>query len=221
MTTTQQPQPGDIRIVPTDDGKWGPRLTFLHPEPENPTAMGIFQDAAGETVRYFFKDLINPVGSAIADQSAPPKRRRKGPSNPLTAEQRGMIFTLGKGRGMSTDDIRELTPAGSISALSTRQASQLIDALRGKRVDLTAPTGPDAKPTDQQIAMLYCLAEDAGMDRRHLQNFMRQKFKVSGPSDPQLTNAKIQKVFGALRNIARQRGASDPNRARKEVALHS
>jgi len=198
-------QPGDIFIVPQKDGVWGPQVAFVRLDRDNPQ-MGIFRDASGETVRYFFRDLLDPrcrVGTARRQE--PRKRKRKGPSHPITADQRRKIFALAKGRGLSIDDIRDLTPAGSISAMSTGQASRVIDALSGKRVDLTAPTGPTAAPTDAQIAMLYAMAQDAGMDRRHLQNFMRSKFEITGPNDPRLTNAAIQKVLHALRAIANRR----------------
>jgi len=133
-------QPGDIFIVPTQDGSWGPRLTFIRVDRDNPR-QGIFEDQQHQSVRYFFRDLINPVAEPIRTA---PVRKRRGPSHPITADQRRMVFALAKGRGMSTDDIRELTPAGSISALSTGQASQLNDALRAKRsAELTAATGPE------------------------------------------------------------------------------
>jgi len=200
-------QPGDIFIVPTQDGSWGPRLTFIRVDRDNPR-QGIFEDQQHQSVRYFFRDLINPVAEPIRTA---PVRKRRGPSHPITADQRRMVFALAKGRGMSTDDIRELTPAGSISALSTGQASQLIDALRGKRsADLTAATGPGAPATDAQIQMLYGLAEDAGMDRRHLQNFCRSKFHVNGPNDERVTNALIQKIYAALRAIAQRGNQNEP-----------
>lgn len=48
---------------------------------------------------------------------------------PITPEQRKALFAIGKARGWSIDDLRDLTPAGSISALTRLQAARLLESL--------------------------------------------------------------------------------------------
>jgi len=48
---------------------------------------------------------------------------------PITPEQRKALFAIGKARGCSIDDLRDLTPAGSISALTRLQAARLLERL--------------------------------------------------------------------------------------------
>ncbi len=52
----------------------------------------------------------------------------------LTDRQRKMIFAIGGRLGFDVDDLRALTPQGSISKLSVREAEQLIDRLCGRDV---------------------------------------------------------------------------------------
>lgn len=54
----------------------------------------------------------------------------------LTPAQNRHIFALKRERGLSLDDLRDMTPAGSISMLTRAQANVLIDALKtGKSPD--------------------------------------------------------------------------------------
>jgi hypothetical protein len=50
-------------------------------------------------------------------------------TGPITPAQRRALFAIGKARGLTVDDLRDLTPTGSISALTRDQASHLLDRL--------------------------------------------------------------------------------------------
>ena len=54
----------------------------------------------------------------------------------VTRPQLSKIWTTAKERGLSPDQVRDMTPAGSVGSLTTREASELIDALvRGRAPD--------------------------------------------------------------------------------------
>jgi hypothetical protein len=70
---------------------------------------------------------------------------------PITPEQRRAIFAAGKVRRLDLDGLRDLTPMGSISALTRLQAAQLIDRLNAgsenaypPNVDLARRVAPRA-----------------------------------------------------------------------------
>ncbi|NUQ48108.1 MAG: hypothetical protein HUU22_19010, partial [Phycisphaerae bacterium] len=50
-------------------------------------------------------------------------------SSAITAAQRRLLFRLAAMRGLDLDALRDLTPAGSVSALTIVQAAALIDRL--------------------------------------------------------------------------------------------
>ena len=49
---------------------------------------------------------------------------------PMSDAQRRTIFGLGRRLGMGLDELRDLTPLGSLSALDGKQAAELIDRLK-------------------------------------------------------------------------------------------
>jgi len=152
MDTQRQPQPGDLYFIPDKEGRWALALRFVRLHDGNAT-VGEFHDEAGDTYVCSLSELqtarvaagddaADDPADAIARAERQRYRRRsrvtaqQRANHKLTAKQRVYIFTLGRRLGFNADDLRAMTPRGSISALSVREASDLIDRLNGR------PVGP-------------------------------------------------------------------------------
>ncbi len=147
VSATERPEPGDIYLIPDDQGRWAfaLRLVSLH---NGDPHVGVFQDDAGETYVCGFQEL-RPARLASAEQAsddpvqAAEARRYRQRSRvtvqqrakrKLTPKQRAAIFALGNQRGLDLDDLRSMTPQGSVSKLTMREAGEVIDRLKGRRV---------------------------------------------------------------------------------------
>lgn len=112
----------------------------------------------------------------------------------LTDQQRRHIFAAGRERGMSTDDLRRMTPAGSISMLTRDQAASLIDALkRGKSPDYERrprmprgksrsrkPEGVIRMISEAQRARIEALRIDIDCTKEELQDWLRVRHFPDG-----------------------------------------
>jgi len=96
-------------------------------------------------------------------------------TEPLSPGQRRALFAVGKRRGLSIDGLRELTPAGSISALTRAQAAGLLDRLnvgtdyehpRPAQRQPRRPRGVYAIATDAQRRKIEALRIDLGWEQR-------------------------------------------------------
>lgn len=143
----ERPQPGDFYLIPDDQGRWAHALRFVSLHHEDP-GVGVFQDDVGETYVCGF-EALRPARLAHVErpgddpvQAAETRRYRQRSrvtaqqraNRTLTAKQRATIFALGNRRGMDLDDLRGMTPQGSVSKLTMREAGVLIDRLKGRRV---------------------------------------------------------------------------------------
>jgi len=71
---------------------------------------------------------------------------------PITAAQRRALFAAARDKGLSTDDLRAMTPKGSISMLTLPEAADLLGRLnKGTTHDRPAP--PRARRPRGVIAM--------------------------------------------------------------------
>ena len=152
MDAQRQPQPGDLYFIPDDEGRWALVLRFVRFHDGDAT-VGEFHDEAGDTYVCSLSELqaarvaaSDDAADDSADAIARAETRRyrnrsrvtaqQRANHQLSAKQRVYIFTLGRRLGFSAEDLRAMTPRGSISALSVREASALIDRLKGQ------PVGP-------------------------------------------------------------------------------
>ena len=108
---------------------------------------------------------------------------------PITAEQRRAIFAAGKSRGLDIDDLRQLTPAGSISALTRLQATELLQRLNAhgehpypKRHSRAPrrPKGVYAIPTGSQLNKIEALRIELGWTPEGLQGWLAERHHVDG-----------------------------------------
>ena len=153
----------------------------------------------------------------------------------VTKKQIAHIFAIGRERGMTTDDLREMTPAGSISMLTRVQAMHLIDALkRGKSPDYEQKTNAPRKPrqrrpknvirlvTDDQRALIEALRIDldwtedqldAWLRVRHFPGESRNLTQMQTSKDAQFVIELLKRVLdktiqGRQRSAAGQSTAS-------------
>lgn len=65
---------------------------------------------------------------------------------PITDAQRRKLFALARERGLDLDDLRAMTPAGSISLLRIDQAAELIDRIEGRPNPAPPPRTAHRRP---------------------------------------------------------------------------
>ena len=91
----------------------------------------------------------------------------------MTAEQRRHLFALARGRGMDLAAVRDLTPAGSVSALTREQADELIDKLTNGYPHRRPRRGRRASP--QQVRFITELIQSVGVGPHWLERFNVKK----------------------------------------------
>ena len=145
MEARARPQPGDIYLVPDERGRWAFVLRFVRLHDGDP-AVGVFRDDAGDLYVCGFHELQSARLADTGDSVEPVERdearryRRRSrvtaqqrANRKLTDKQRAALFALAHRRGLEIDDLRAMTPQGSISKLTMREAGDLIDRLKGGR----------------------------------------------------------------------------------------
>jgi hypothetical protein len=145
------PQFGDIFVSLDDAGHWSTKLRFVCMT-DAPGVADFARDDTGELFTCKLADVqrlgVAPEPPTPAEEAAEgavlerhlhrtrsrttaPQRARKG----LTEKQRIYIFRLAADRGLDADELRALTPRGSVKDLTVWEASQLIDRLRGPNAE--------------------------------------------------------------------------------------
>ena len=108
---------------------------------------------------------------------------------PITPDQRKALFAAGKARGLDIDDLRQLTPAGSISSLTRLQAAQLIERLNAqgehpypKRHSRSPrrPKGVYRLSTASQRNKIEALRINLGWTPEGLQGWLAERHHVDG-----------------------------------------
>ncbi len=126
--------------------------------------------------------------------NAPQNRPRGDTTDRLTDAHRRMIFRLKTDRGLTIDDVRDMTPAGSISMLTKFQATSLIDALKtGKPVDYSKrsripaerrskrrPKNVFAMASDAQRNTIEALRIELGWSKEHLHDWLSKRHHKDG-----------------------------------------
>ena len=138
----------------------------------------------------------------------------------ITPPQRRALFAAAGDRGLSIDDIRDMTPAGSISALTRAQASDLLDRVNaGKDFDerrRKRPRGPRrpkgvfAMASPAQRAKIEALRIDLGWTPDGLAGFLAERhYSHGGSMSKILTTADASEIIELLKAVLnRQRAAA-------------
>lgn len=146
--------------------------------------------------------------------TTPSSRRPLGPSAPITPAQRRALFAAAKSRGLSTDDLRAMTPQRSISQLSVTDAAELLERLnadqrrfgapfRRKRMD-RRPSSIIALISADQLELIRKLRIAMGWTQHQLGDHMKSRHYPSDPArtmDEMQTTRDAQAVIEHLKKI--------------------
>lgn len=131
---------------------------------------------------------------------AQPAGRPRG----ITAAQRRRLFARAHELGFNVDDLRAMTPAGSVSVLTLSEAAWLIDQLEA---------GPDASPptreagtgpTARQYAMIAWLSDAIGFNGTQFNGWLAKRFNVFDLAEiPDRRTAS--RIIGGLMGMKRSR----------------
>ncbi|MFQ5495745.1 MAG: hypothetical protein ACE5EX_10235 [Phycisphaerae bacterium] len=158
------------------------------------------------------------------------------PDEPITAPQRRALFACAKCKGLDIDDLRALTPCGSISALSRQEAAELLSRLnagtdydhpRPARRGVRRPKGVYRFATDAQRRKITALGIDLGWTSDRLHEWLSERHFLDGRPMSKILDKdaavstkdgadviELLKVVNArsARKRAREREASTPSR---------
>ena len=110
-------------------------------------------------------------------------------NEPLTAGQRRALFSAARARGLNVDDLRSMTPLGSISAMTRAQAAHLLTRLNAgtdhahPRVQERAPRRPKGLyglATAAQRRKVEALRIDLGWSTEGLAGFLSERHFIDG-----------------------------------------
>ncbi len=133
----------------------------------------------------------------------------------ITAAQRRALFGWAQRRGLSHEDLRALTPAGSVSRLSREQAAELIELLTG-RPGTGDPIEPRGTVTRAQIGLLAHLRDRLGFTAAGFESWLRRHFGVRALEDLN-DRGEASRIIAALLNMKATRDARAEGRPGVEI----
>lgn len=144
----------------------------------------------------------------------------------ITEGQRRAIFAAGRAKGLGIEELRAMTPAGSISALSRRQANVMLTRLNGHTAaDSRRPTRPRgprrpmgviALVSEAQLAKIESLRIDLGWPADKLAAFLGERhYSHGGPMSQVLTSKDGIERIELLKSVLQKQLAADSKRATK------
>ncbi|MFO0972392.1 MAG: hypothetical protein U1A27_02995 [Phycisphaerae bacterium] len=123
--------------------------------------------------------------------------------------QRKALFALAATLGLDIDELRDLTPARSISKLTVAQAAELLDRLRGggpncsRQPAKRRPAGVIVMVTDAQLARIDALRRELRWTRAGLGQFLSQRtHEHGGPMNVIRTTKDGRAVMMLLSQVA-------------------
>lgn len=136
---------------------------------------------------------------------------RVAPS-PITPAQRKAIFAAARAKGRSVDDLRAMTPNGSISRLSRREAFDLLNRLNaGTEHDRPAPRrrprrakGMYAFVTDAQRDLIAALRLEIGWSDEQFRDWLGKRHYADDPTRPMTdmqSSADAMRVIELLKDV--------------------
>ncbi len=127
---------------------------------------------------------------------------------PITPAQRTAIFAAARSRGLGIEDIRAMTPAGSISKLTRLQAREVLDRLNAGTPHAVQhrprrPKGVYAFVTDAQRNKIESLRIELGWTRERLKQWLGGRTHADGrPMTSMDTTADASAVIELLKAVA-------------------
>lgn len=151
---------------------------------------------------------------------------------PITPVQRRALFAAAKGHGLDIDDLRAMTPAGSISALSRSEAFAVLDRVnsgtayderrRRRQRGPRRPKGVFAMVTAAQSAKIEALRLDLAWSPEGLAGFLAERhYSHGGPMSKILTTADASAVIELLKSVIKRQAAARSRGGRGEGGRRS
>lgn len=144
---------------------------------------------------------------------------------PIAAGQRRALFAAAERLGWSLDDLRAVTPGGSISKLTVRQASELLDRLNAgtpaaeRHATRRSPRRPKnvlAMPTPAQRVKLDALREALGWTAERLNEWLSERhYSHGGPMSQMATSRDAREVIELLKDVVRRSKKAGDRRGRE------
>lgn len=108
-----------------------------------------------------------------------------------TPQQRKRIVLLGNSQSLTVDDLRDMTPLGSLRELSKQEASDLIERLGGGRMQTARQSPyPRRQSTDatrmitrEHVTIITEMMERKFGDSEHALAWLKRNFKVDTVRD--------------------------------------
>jgi hypothetical protein len=144
----------------------------------------------------------------------------------MTGGQRRALFAAARRRGFDRDDLRAMTPAGSVSALTIAQAGELLDRLnagtehdrtRGRHRPARLPSGVVRFVTASQRAKIESIRLELGWTPQRLDEFLSGRTYDRGGAMNVIRTSRdgmnvIQLLRGVQANMRRSAARRDGNR---------
>jgi hypothetical protein len=209
MIDVKRLQPGDLLILPDQDGLWGTVLEYVGPDRSEHGAGRILTKdrKTGQLFSSLPAGLIQPAvgGDNVESPEKPPASRAepRKDGGGITESQRKLIFALGHSYGLDIDDLRAMTPAGSISMLTQADAGRLIDRLQGN--PQRSRRSAQGTATAKQLGLIEQLQAQIGFGETGFGKWLQKRFKV-GSLDDVRDRGLASRIIGGLlafeRNVA-------------------
>jgi len=210
MNSERSPLPGDIFVLYDAAGHWSRSFEFVGFDERDPAQMIVCDRATGDCFRAPPGLLRRPAIGAVdeeADALAGEVPGGQGQPDLITAAQRRLLFARARALGMGLDDIRAMTPKGSVSAMTKEEARNLIDRLLRRPVRAWREQGT---ATGNQIGTIEYLRVLVGFSGAEFSKWLGKRFKVE--SLAQITDkALASRIIGGLSRMRANRiaGRSD------------
>ena len=138
----------------------------------------------------------------------------------ITDAQRRAIFAWGRANGMSIEDLRAMTPAGSISKMTRDQASKLIDRLNREqqakrpRRRKRRPKNVFAIATEEQRAKIDSLRLTLGWSPEKLDAWLSKRHFLDGrPMNKIDSSDDAVRVIELLKGVIKR---TDPAKLKRQ-----
>lgn len=205
MGKSEHMEAGDLVILVDDQGRWCGAYVYVGPDDADPERAFVRKDDAADE---YFVALRSHLRRPIARASEAPSLRGTANETPrtITAKQRRRLFAIAKKLGMDTDALREATPEGSISALTERQADELIARLSAGTAVPIEGISSQGTATKKQLAFISQLTNEIGFSEDQFIGWVSARFGVNAfceISEKQLAS----KIIGGLMAMRDKRQA--------------
>lgn len=191
-------QVDDLVAMLGDDGRWSTVYRVMGEDEPGRILARRIDDGHPYSIR---ADLLVPL--RMVSNGIPPIDTEE----PITTGQRRFLFSLGKYLALDVDDLRAMTPMGSISKMTAAEASNLIDRLCAHSGRPAHRRG-QGTATAKQLGLIEHLVERVGFNRNQLGEWLSRQFDVESIAeitDRQLASRIIGGLMAMARNVAEGR----------------